>query len=222
MVYPRQLEALVFTAHSAGQQAVIHGNGNGAIEAAVQAVEKAQARFPRADPRHLLIHCQMASDAQLARMRAAGLWPSFFGLHVWNWGDRHHDVFLGPERAARIDPCGSAARLGLPFSLHADTPVLPQMTMQSIHTAVNRRTRAGRLLGADQRVSVLDALRAYTTYAAAMCFEERNRGSIEPGKAADFTLLDADPRAVPPEKIRDVRIVSVISMGRPARACLKE
>lgn len=217
-----ELEALVFKAHSAGQQAVIHGNGNGAIEAAIQAVEKAQARFPRADPRHLLIHCQMASDAQLARMKAAGLWPSFFGLHVWNWGDRHHDVFLGPERAARIDPCGSAVRLGLPFSLHADTPVLPQMTMQSIHTAVNRRTRAGRLLGADQRVSVLDALRAYTTYAAAMCFEERNRGSIEPGKAADFTLLDADPRAVPPEEIRDVKIVSVISMGRPARGCLKD
>lgn len=217
-----ELENAVFKAHSAGQQAVIHGNGNGAVEAAVRAVEKAQARCPRRDPRHLLIHCQMASDEQLARMKAVGLWPSFFGLHVWNWGDRHHDIFLGPERAARIDPCGGAARLGLPFSLHADTPVLPQMTMQSIHTAVNRRTRAGRLLGPDQRVRVLDALRAYTTHAAAMCFEEDRRGSIEPGKLADFTLLDADPRAVAPEDINKVNIVSVISMGRPVWGALKD
>ncbi|MFR8275113.1 MAG: amidohydrolase family protein [Desulfovibrio fairfieldensis] len=217
-----ELENAVFKAHSAGQQAVIHGNGNGAVEAAVRAVEKAQARCPRRDPRHLLIHCQMASDEQLARMKAVGLWPSFFGLHVWNWGDRHHDIFLGPKRAARIDPCGGAARLGLRFSLHADTPVLPQMTMQSIHTAVNRRTRAGRLLGPDQRVRVLDPLRAYTTHAAAMCFEEDRRGSIEPGKLADFTLLDADPRAVAPEDINKVNIVSVISMGRPVWGTLKD
>ncbi|RRD70910.1 MULTISPECIES: amidohydrolase [unclassified Desulfovibrio] len=217
----KELDDLVFKAHSAGQQAILHGNGDGAITSIIRAVEKAQARCPRKNPRHLLIHCQMASDEQLERMKAAGLWPSFFALHVWNWGDRHREIFLGPTRAARIDPCGSAVRLGLPFSLHADTPVLPQMTMQSIHTAVNRITSAGLPLGPEQRVSALDALRAYTTHAAAMCFEEKRRGSIEPGKLADFTLLDADPRAVPAEDINRIHIVSTVSMGRPVWGALK-
>lgn len=67
------------------------------------------------------------------------------------------------------------------------------MTMLSIHTAVNRLTSSGRALGPEQRISPLEAVRAYTTYAAAMCFDEERRGSIEPGKIADFTLLGADP-----------------------------
>ena len=209
-----ELEALVFKAHSAGQQAVIHGNGNGAIEAAIQAVEKAQARFPRADPRHLLIHCQMASDAQLARMKAAGLWPSFFGLHVWNWGDRHHDVFLGPERAARIDPCGSAVRLGLPFSLHADTPVLPQMTMLSIHTAVNRETKGGAVLGPDQRISTLEAVRAYTSYAALFSHSEAWRGTIEPGKVADFVIPSEDILEAPAGRLKGIAFAAAIVDNR--------
>jgi len=210
----KELNDRVYAVHAAGKQVVVHGNGNGAIEAIITAVERAQARCPREDPRHLLIHCQMASDGQLERMKVAGIWPSFFGLHVWNWGDRHRDIFLGPERAARIDPCGSAVRLGLPFSLHADTPVLPQMTMLSIHTVVNRITKSGKELGPDQRVSPLEAMRAYTTYAAAMCFSEHRRGSIEPGKLADFTLLGDDPCTVPPLKIRDIPILAAVSSGR--------
>lgn len=215
IISQEDMDTAVFRAHAAGQQVVAHGNGNGAIERVILAVERAQARCPRADPHHLLIHCQTASDSQLARMKAAGLEPSFFVLHVWNWGDRHRDIFLGPERAARIDPCGSAVRLGLPFSLHADTPVLPQMTMRSIHAAVNRITSSGKILGPEQRVSPLEAMRAYTVYAAGMCLDAANRGSIEPGKLADFTLLDADPRTVAAESIKDIAILSTVSGGRP-------
>lgn len=209
------MDEAVWLAHSSGQQVVAHGNGNGAIERVILAVERAQKLLPRPNPHHLLIHCQTASDSQLERMKAVGLEPSFFVLHVWNWGVRHRDIFLGPERAARIDPCGSAVRLGLPFSLHADTPVLPQMTMRSIHTAVNRMTASGEVLGPDQRVSPLEAMRAYTVYGAGMCLDSANRGSIEPGKLADFTLLDADPRTVAPETIKDIAILSVVTGGRP-------
>ena len=210
-----EMDEFVYEAHAAGQRVIVHGNGDAAIERIILAVEKAQKRCPRKNPHHLLIHCQMVSDSQLERMKAVGLEPSFFVLHVWNWGDRHKAIFLGPEKTERIDPCGSAVRLGLPFSLHADTPVLPQMTMQSVHTAVNRISRKGELFGPDQRVSPLEAMRAYTTYAAMMTLDEANRGSIEPGKLADFTLLDKDPRTVAPETIRDIAILSVVSGGRP-------
>ncbi len=209
-----EMDNMVWLAHSQGQQVVAHGNGNGAIEMAIVAMERAQARMPRKNPHHLLIHCQTASDSQLERMKACGFEPSFFVLHVWNWGDRHKNIFLGPERGARIDPCGSAVRIGLPFSLHADTPVLPQMTMRSIHTAVNRITSSGEILGPDQRVSPLEAMRAYTTYAAGMCLDSANRGSIEPGKLADMTILDRDPRTVAPETIKDINITGVICGGK--------
>ena len=67
-----------------------HGGGTGA------------GPLPRKDARHLIIHCQMATDEHVRRMKEAGILPSFYGLHVWNWGDRHRDIFLGPDRAKRI------------------------------------------------------------------------------------------------------------------------
>lgn len=209
-----EMDRLVALAHSSGQQVVAHGNGDAAIEMAIVALERAQQKHPRKNPHHLLIHCQTVSDSQLERMKKAGFEPSFFVLHVWNWGDRHRDIFLGPERASRIDPCGSAVRIGLPFSLHADTPVLPQMTMRSIQTAVTRLTSSGQLLGPDQRISLLEALRAYTVYPAGMCLASHDRGTIEVGKFADFTLLDGNPLTADPEKIGDINIRATICQGR--------
>lgn len=214
IISQESMDAQVLAAHCEGQQVVAHGNGSGAIERAIIALERAQRVCPRRNPRHLLVHCQTASQSQLERMQAAGFEPTFFVLHIWNWGDRHARHFLGPERAARLDPCASAAAIGLPFSMHADTPVLPQMTMLSIHTAVNRQTRDGLVLGEEQRISPLEAMRAYTTYAAGMCLDDENRGSIEPGKLADFTLLSADPRGVAPERIRDIAILGSIVGAR--------
>ena len=103
-------DEMVYHWHSRGRQLSIHCNGVGAIETIITAVERAQARCPRKDARHLIIHCQMATDEHVRRMKEAGILPSFYGLHVWNWGDRHRDIFLGPDRAARLDPAGSAVR----------------------------------------------------------------------------------------------------------------
>ena len=207
-------DEMVYHWHSRGRQLSIHCNGVGAIETIVTAVERAQARCPRKDARHLIIHCQMATDEHVRRMKEAGILPSFYGLHVWNWGDRHHDVFLGPERAARIDPCGSAVRLGLPFSLHADTPVLPQMTMLSIHTAVNRETKGGAVLGPDQRISTLEAVRAYTSYAALFSHSEAWRGTIEPGKVADFVIPSEDILEAPAGRLKGITFAAAIVDNR--------
>lgn len=213
-------DELVLYWHSRGRQLSIHGNGVGAIETIITAVERAQARCPKKDTRHLLIHSQMATDDQLRRMKAAGLLPSFYGLHVWNWGDRHRDIFLGPERGARINPAGSAARIGLPFSLHADTPVLPQMTMLSIHTAVNRETKKGHVLGPEQRVSTLDAVRAYTSAAALFSFSEGWRGTIEPGKVADFVIPSEDILDAPVQRLRDITFTATIVDNRVVHGAL--
>ena len=207
-------DEMVYHWHSRGRQLSIHCNGVGAIETIITAVERAQARCPRKDARHLIIHCQMATDEHVRRMKEAGILPSFYGLHVWNWGDRHRDIFLGPDRAARLDPAGSAVREGLPFSLHADTPVLPQMTMLSIHTAVNRETKGGAALGPDQRISTLEAVRAYTSYAALFSHSEAWRGTIEPGKVADFVIPSEDILEAPAGRLKGIAFAAAIVDNR--------
>lgn len=200
--------------HCDGYQIAYHGNGDAGIECMIAAIEEAQKMCPRSDPRHIILHCQTVSDAQLERMRDVGIAPSFFGLHVWYYGDRHYEVFLGPERTERIDPSGSAVRLGMKHTLHADSPVLPPLSLRSIHTAVNRVSYNGRLLGPDQRISVEEAVRAYTSHAAWFQFAENERGTIEPGKLADFVLLSDDLLEMDPERIADATVLMTMLGGR--------
>ena len=91
---------------------------------------------------------------------------------------------------------------------------MPPWTLRSIHTAVNRLTMKGRLLGDDQRISVEEAVRAYTSHAAWFQFAEKERGSIEPGKIADFVLLSDDLMTIAPETIADVAVLMTITGGR--------
>ncbi len=209
-----ELDRLVEHYHREGYQIAYHANGDASIEAIIQAVEKAQKKFPRQDPRHIVVHCQLASDKHLERMHKAGMIPSFFGLHIWYYGDRHFERFLGPERASRMDPSGSAVRLGMRHSLHADSPVMPPWTIKSIHTAVNRTTRNGRTLGEDQRISAEEAVRAYTSHAAYFQFRENQVGSIEPGKLADFVLLSDDILTMAPQKIEDTKVLMTVLGGQ--------
>ncbi len=208
-----ELAAAVRRYHRAGRQIAIHGNGDAAIDDILEAYETAQREFPRKDARHRIEHCQTAREDQLDRMARLGVTPSFFNGHVYYWGDRHLELFLGPARAARISPLASARRRGIRFTLHNDTPVTPVDPLLLIQTAVTRRTRAGAVLGEDQRISVMDALRAVTIDAAWQNFEERRGGSIEPGKFADFTILDENPLQVAPERISSIRVRAAIVGG---------
>ena len=80
-------------------------------------------------------------------MRELGVVPSFFVLHTYYWGDRHRDIFLGPERARRISPTRSARDRGVPFSIHTDAPIVPMDTLLLMWSAVNRTTTGGAVLG---------------------------------------------------------------------------
>jgi len=143
-----------------------------------------------------------------------GITPSFFIGHVYYWGDRHREIFLGPQRAARISPLASAVRRGIRFTLHDDTPVTPVNPLQLVWGAVNRVTRNGEVLGAEQRIPVTQALRSVTIDAAYQNFEEDQKGSIEPEKLADFMVLDENPLTVPPLHIKDIHIAMTIVGGR--------
>jgi predicted amidohydrolase YtcJ len=198
--------------HRAGYQLAIHGNGDAAIEDILDAFEAAQQEHPVEDPRMVLIHSQMAREDQVARMRDLGVTPSFFTAHTWYWGDRHRDIFMGPERAAQISPHRWAQDYGVRFSSHLDTPVVPMEPLQAVWSQVHRITHGGDVLGPEQRIGVMDALRAVTIDAAWQVFQEDNRGSLEPGKYADLVVLSGSPLE-DPMAMRDLQVVRTVIGG---------
>jgi len=198
--------------HAAGYQIAVHGNGDQAIQDILDAFEAAQQAHPVADPRMILIHAQMARKDQVDRMKALGVTPSFFTAHTWYWGDRHRDIFLGPERAAVISPSKWALDDGLRISSHLDTPVTPMLPLQAVWSQVFRQTYGGDVLGPEQRIGVMEALRAVTIDAAWQVFQEGNRGSLEPGKYADLVVLSGNPLEHP-EGMRELEVEQTLIGG---------
>ena len=192
--------------HCAGFQIAIHANGDAAIDDAIFAFSKAQERCHRDDPRMILVHAQMARDDQLDLMKSLGMTPSFFSAHTYYWGDRHWDIFMGPQRAARMSPTRSALDRGLRFTVHLDTPVTPMNPLLLVWSTVNRISTSGRIIGAEQRIPVMQALRAVTIDAAWQSFLEHDLGSLEAGKYADLVVLDGD--VLIPDAIRRVQVDS--------------
>jgi predicted amidohydrolase YtcJ len=209
---PREkLFDIVSQYHGAGMQLAIHGNGDASIDDILDAFEAALAETPAADPRLVVIHAQMARQDQLQRMKALGATPSFFSAHTFYWGDRHRDIFMGPERAANMSPTRWAQDIGLRYSVHLDTPVVPMQPMQLLWSTVNRVSTGGEVIGSAQRVSPMAALRAMTIDAAWQIFQEQRLGSLERGKLADLVILDGDPLTA--EDVRDLRVVETIVGG---------
>jgi predicted amidohydrolase YtcJ len=206
------LNTQVKTIQCAGQQLAVHENGDAAIDLFLDAWEAALEACPSEDARPILVHAQMSRPDQLERMKKLGVVPSFFSAHVYYWGDRHRDLFLGPERAARISPAASAAALGIRFTTHLDTPIVPIDSMLQLWTPVARETSSGELLGPEERVSVEQALRAMTSDAAWQLRLEDQVGSIEAGKQADLVILSANPLDYEGD-LRDIEIERTLVGG---------
>ena len=196
--------------HREGWQVAVHANGDDAIDDVLEAFEHAQKTMPDVHRRHIVVHCQTAREDQLDRIRRLGVCPSFFVVHTYFWGDRHRDIFLGEDRARRISPLASALRRHIRFTNHNDTAVTPIDPLLSVWSAVNRLTSSGKVLGPDQRIPVVEALRSVTSWGAWQFHEERERGSLEPGKHADMTVLAENPLAVPPERLKDIAVTATI------------
>jgi hypothetical protein len=209
-----EVARLVDLAFANRWQLLVHCNGDAAADQLVAAVRGASARRGDADRRTVMIHAQTVRDDQLDAMHSLGIVPSFFGAHTFYWGDWHRDETLGRERAYRISPARSALARGIRFTEHHDAPVVPPNALRVLWSTVNRTSRAGDVIGADERIGAYDALRALTTWAAYQYFEEDRKGTLEPGKLADFVILDRDPLRVPAEALADLRVLETVKEGR--------
>ena len=209
-----QIEMWIKRCDDANLQIQAHTNGDAATDMLIEAVKKVRKDKPRPDLRTTIIHAQTMRDDQLDFSAEHGLTPSFFPIHVYFWGDRHRDLFLGPERAARISPSRSALDRNIKITLHHDAPIAGIEMLTVAWTAVNRVTTSGKELGPEQRITPFEALRAITADAAWQNFEEDRKGTLETGKLADLVVLSDDPLAVEPMKIRDIQVLETIKEGK--------
>lgn len=211
---PPEAIALIDKAFANGWQLLCHANGDAAIDLLIEGVEKATARLGPADRRTVLIHGQTTRADQLDALKRLGVIPSLFPMHTFYWGDWHRDSVLGPERAETISPTGWALQRGMKFTTHHDAPVALADSMRVLSATVTRKTRSGRVLGPDQRVSPAVALTAMTQWAAYQHFEEATKGSITPGKLADLIVLSDNPLTVDPDALAGLKVVETFKEGR--------
>lgn len=144
--------------------------------------------------------------------------PSFLINHVHYWGHVMRDEVFGPERVQLLDRCASVERAGLNWVSHSDAPVSPLGPLPMIRVAVERDLwkEPQTILAPNERVSVEAAIRSQTSSAAWACHEEAELGSLEPGKRADFVILEDDPRAVEPTAISDIVVSETWMDGNAA------
>ena len=195
-----------------GVPVLAHANGDAAVQLMIEGIAEAVAGNTLPDHRTVAIHAQLARPDQLEKFKELGIVPSYYAVHPYFWGDWHRLSF-GEERASFISPVKATVELGIPFTVHNDSPVVPPDIMRLVSITVNRLTRSGYVLGPDQRASVMEALYAVTQGAAYQYFEEEEKGSITVGKRADLIILEHNPLTVDPLVLEDIAILETFSRG---------
>ncbi|MDC0054918.1 amidohydrolase family protein [Pseudomonadota bacterium] len=188
-----------------------HANGDAAADMLIEAVKDADIT---SDHRTIMIHAQTVREDQLDQMKELSIIPSYFSTHTFYWGDWHRDSVFGEDRAMRISPTKSTLKRKMPFTVHNDAPVVPPDMIRLLWSTTNRKTRSGKVLGEEQKISTYSALEAMTINAAYQHFEDDIKGTIEVGKQADLVVLSEDPLSIHPEKLLNVKVVATYSRGR--------
>ena len=205
------LNAWVERVHRAGIQVNCHANGDVTIDMVLTAFERAQRQFPRPDPRPKITHCTLVDDDLLRRIKAAGAVPAPFTSYAYYNSDKFR--FYGEALMQRSMAFRSFADAGISAAAGSDFSPGPFAPLMGIQGMVTRTGWNGETWGAGQRISVDEALRVNTINGAYASHEEAIKGSITPGKLADFVVLADDPHTVDQDKIKDIAIVRTVTGG---------
>jgi len=197
--------------HDAGFQIATHSNGDREIDMVLTAIERAQAKNPRPDARHRIEHASVMNESMLERAKKAGV-ILVFHSYMWEHGDKL--ASYGEKRLAMIHPYRTALDMGIHVAGHSDSTVSAADPLLRIQDMVTRKGENGVAYGANQRVSVEEAIKVWTLDGAYATFEEHDKGSIAPGKLADFAVLRKDPRKVPPDTIKDIVVDATYVGGK--------
>jgi len=208
---PEELNAWLERVHRAGIQVNCHANGDVAIEMFLSAVERVQQRFPRADARPKITHCTLINDSLVKRIKALDAIPALFTTYAYYNSDKF--VFYGEEFMTRAMAFRSLLDAGVHAAAGSDFSPGPFAPLMGIQGMATRKGWDGKIWGANQKISVADAIRVNTLHGAYASKEENLKGSITPGKLADFVVLSEDPHTIDPEKIKDIKIARTVVGG---------
>jgi predicted amidohydrolase YtcJ len=195
----------------AGWQVATHSNGDREIDMVLTAIEHAEAKNPRPDARWRIEHASVMNQSLLDRAKKDGV-ILVFHSYMWEYGNVLQSY--GPKRLAMMHAYRTAIDMGIPVAGHSDSPISAADPLLRIQDMVTRKDQQGDVIGGNQRVSVDEALKVWTLDGAYATFEEKTKGSITPGKLADFVVLNNDPRRVPQETIKDITVEATYMGGQ--------
>ena len=190
----------------------LHCNGDAAIDAFLAAYENARNGDYTRPWNVTTIHTQFMRKDHIAKFLEYKIRPSFYTLHTFYFADAHI-ANRGKQQAMYISPMRDAIDAGLRPTNHTDFVVAPLDQLTMLWSAVNRISRAGSQIGADQRVTAYEGLKCMTDWAAQQYDEQDTKGTLEVGKLADFVILDRDPLKVDPMAIKDIKVVETLKEG---------
>ncbi|HSH39458.1 MAG TPA: amidohydrolase family protein, partial [Chthoniobacterales bacterium] len=207
-----ELYAIASKAHQADWQIGIHANGDVGIDTVLRVYERLQREHPRRDPRFRLEHCTLINDSLVQRIRALGAIPTPFSAYVYYHGEKFREY--GAERLNQMFALRSFLDAGIRVAPGSDYPPGPFEPMMALQSAVTRTDMKGTTWGAQQRVSVEEALRTQTLHGAYASFEENIKGSITRGKLADLVVLGRDPLREDPKSLVSIPVERTMVGGR--------
>jgi len=206
------LNAWIERVHRAGIQVNCHANGDVAIDMTLTAFERAQKLFPRPDARPKITHCTLINDDLVRRLKATGTVPALFTTYAFYNTDKFS--YYGEDLMKRSMAFRTLLDAGVPATAGSDFSPGPFAPLMGIQGMVTRKGWNNETWGANQRVTVDEAIRINTINGAYASREEAIKGSITPGKLADFVVLADDPHTVDPDTIKDIKIVRTVVGGK--------
>jgi len=213
---PEDMYAWTSGADTAGLHVLIHAIGDRANATVLDMFEGVARERGARDRRFRIEHAQHLAPADIPRFRSLGIIASMQPYHAIDDG-RWAEKAIGPERSRTTYAFRSLIDAGARLAFGSDWYVAPPTPLEGIYAAVTRRTLDDRHPNgwvAEQKITVDEALRAYTAVGAYASFEEREKGTIAPGMLADITVIDRDLRTIPPAEIRNAKIVRTIVGGQ--------
>jgi len=215
-VTQEQMNMLFESCYKNKNQIFIHCSGDATIDMVLLAHETASKALNQpldADRRTVIIHSHFVRKDQLVKYKAYNITPSYFTNHAYFWGDAHVDN-LGEDRAFFLSPIHTSDSLGIIYTNHTDYIITPINQLFTVWSAANRESRSGKVIGAKERATVFQGLKAITINGAYQYFEENTKGSIKEGKLADFVILNKNPLKVDPKTIREITVLETIKEGK--------
>jgi len=207
-----QLYSYARKAHEADWQIGIHANGDVGIDTTLRVYERLQKERPRRDPRFRIEHCTMINDSLIQRMKILGVIPTPFSTYVYYHGEKMGEY--GPERLKNMFALRSFLNAGIRATQASDYPPGPFEPMMALQSSVTRTDMKGTVWGANQKVSVDEAIRIGTIHGAYASFEETTKGSIDIGKHADLVVLGRDPYKEDPSTLVTIPIERTMTGGK--------